>query len=1452
MSRFPHTAEGQRIYPSQSSNHLHSSNPYSHFQDGHVPTYPDNADWTRLRDPTKPSTDSMSSFQSWTSEDRSGFSSHTSSFSQSTSAAIQTSPLSKTHNRPPPPYTQEQQQQQQQQPQGQRPRGDSLSLGVPGRYRSDSNASAVMGNFPPGHAANHEQYYNSHHNHSSTLSQSSTHSLQQQQQQQQHREPRHESQRNSQRSQRRRDPSASGRASSSTTGGAGDEPKLRSLDDYEAMLQKMTSPNLGPNARGRDSSRATATSATAKRTATSASRSSASSPAPPATRGDRGSGGGRGVSRGGSRSGGGEEPSLDDFEAMLQEMTSPSLGPREGRSNGTAAAPRRQQEREPREARTDRAPRQMRRQQHQQEQEHGLQPTLAPLKQIQEHGHQVEQPTQHQQREQRQREPRMNESRPNHSGSSAAAAATADPAGEKADFEEEAVDQLPSFDERKLRRRSSLPSKLKSTPDLFANLQRRGSGGSGHNRPSTSNPPLPPRNGQQQQQRISVGDDVPPLLPYRDLGNIKQNPTTAPSFREQHGHLPALQAKRFSWENESVEPRADLLQTNGTNGSGGSMPTRSHSIQRKGSWQGMELPGENQQLHQEQSQGQGQRDLRSIRSSSEAPALNMTTKPRSRTENSGSNSGMTSERIYVASPPPPSLLKQHNARPMTPTNANRTRPGTPLGSIRPPPGPAPVSANAAPQGSATVSRKVTPIRSTKGMRSNSNEMLLQPFGQGSRPRAGSGASMSSISSLNSFTPDRTMTPPPPSSPLPSLPPSANHGTPATVTGASASPYQTPPSSQALLLVSSIDMGPMAGLGIDPQSGYKSASHGTKDLGQKTTSQVVLQENDGEDDHQATLPSPASSLPMSPELNAIMVTTATQQAAHLARLKKRVSLLEKELATAEMEMSSKIQDGCLELQRQVDRLTAERDSLEQRLLSGEEAGATSRRAEIEQQQQEQEQRQQQHLLLLTEKDKEISGLRQDLHQVRFEIQQLKEKSSENEQRLQQQCQDLELQRQRVQKDHSLAITQLEEQIQQLMTDNQQHQEQVVSKERELSASQERSQMEAAQYRTLQDSVQRLSSKIAKVESQHANELQQIHLDHEGVLERTLQEHEDLVEELKQQYEAQKENGVRESQKEMEERFREERRESEASYKVLRARVEEERERRRELEEDLFRMKRQVEDKDKEHEQLLKMNKSLERHVSMQQLKEQETVFKQEELERENARLRAILKDLDVAAAVQMGPDDHEEEEEAKKQKAAHLFEQQQRKWAEHTELVERRLARAEEETRQILEQNEQLRVALEMVQPAQSQFRSRPRSRSRSQSQSRSRSRSRSRPSQPHSQQQSRSHSRSIERSSFQSSPKSQLPSSFKQQLQNPYHHQQSLHDEQEHRQQHSDEYDRVGSSADEEERRDEGQLRYQSQRGQGEHKHGRRYQPEYESYSSRPSSLTDSLRSRSLSPELPL
>ncbi|KAF9326578.1 hypothetical protein BG006_010018, partial [Podila minutissima] len=852
--------------------------------------------------------------------------------------------------------------------------------------------------------------------------------------------------------------------------------------------------------------------------------------------------------------------------------------------------------------------------------------------------------------------------------------------------------------QRKLRRRSSLPSSLPSSLQAPSKL-------------------LPPK--RRSSGHLSPKDVMHvPILPINENSSFSTAmlPESKQTLSNPDDDLPPRSRKRYSWEDENVAAREDLLTVS---------PPNTCNVQNSGnSWQDGLSPV--QESFKEEPQMSSTRIKKSV--SIEDFQLSTQTPPQTAPK--------AAEQPYAPAPP---------SRSMTPTQS-RSRSITPVPGIRPPPGPAPSSP--------PLGRKISPPSGGKrGVRSGSNaSATLQPSFAHTRPRAGSAASMSS---MNSFTLDGILTPPPPSSPLPSLPPTAGP-----------------------LPVSS---SPKIGLGI---SRIRKSSGASREL--LPTPQLVLEST--------SLPISSSSMPNSSEIShataSSLPQSSTGEYTPIVRLKKRVSMLEKELANTEIELSSRIRDGS-ELQFKVEQLTIERDTLHSRMrLLEVHVNESAKRNERERQResieldrvslqlQHDQQLQEAVKQIQDEKevlfealmerqdrsrmemsaqmetlrrqladkeqdinrlksaqqdqmDQEMSGsgflnspthqaqeiarlqtlqatLEQELTSARNEIHRLQSLVADQKQSLskdQRAREELEVKIEAlmlVSEDHEQAkrdkaeFEQLRQETMQLRADKAAQEERFVELQRDLEASTSRSQQEEAQYRTLQDTVQRLSSKVTRMEGQHASELEQVQRDHDEVMERVVHEHAQALTEISEQAHSESRSQQSQIHERLEAQFAKEIKELHAREHVLRERLSEQSQRNDQLEAQLFLLEKAQAAHDTEKETMARTNRSLERHLSMQHLQEQENVYKMEELERENAKLRAVLAELDMAAYQSRRQEEQDDEDDSRATMVA-MYETQQRRWAEQTQLMERKMAKAEEEARAMMEQNMQLKVELEMAQ-----------------------------------------------------------------------------------------------------------------------------------------------------------
>ncbi|KAI1321764.1 hypothetical protein EDD11_000040 [Mortierella claussenii] len=275
-------------------------------------------------------------------------------------------------------------------------------------------------------------------------------------------------------------------------------------------------------------------------------------------------------------------------------------------------------------------------------------------------------------------------------------------------------------------------------------------------------------------------------------------------------------------------------------------------------------------------------------------------------------------------------------------------------------------------------------------------------------------------------------------------------------------------------------------------------------------------------------------------------------------------------------------------------------------------------------------------------------------------------------------------------------------------------------REIQTLTSRLQQEEAQYRTLQDTVQRLTSKLSGLESQHTLELHNLQRDHEEVMEKVVIDHANALTDLSEQqlqHQQQLLSSVNNGSdhhnvptSESENRrvsWQRERLEFFARERVLNTRVQEQTQRNDALETTIFEKEMIIEQLLEEKRSWKQSLDSMERQLKMEQLQQQENHYRKEQTERENRRLRAILADLDLATLLSQSKavdkdseddDDVSSIKDLETQKTSRaLFEAQQKKWMEQVQLLERKMAKAEEAAADIMQKNMELMVALDMAQ-----------------------------------------------------------------------------------------------------------------------------------------------------------
>ncbi|KAG0242271.1 hypothetical protein BGX31_000433 [Mortierella sp. GBA43] len=884
----------------------------------------------------------------------------------------------------------------------------------------------------------------------------------------------------------------------------------------------------------------------------------------------------------------GELPSLDQYEEMLQKMTSPGLGPTRERTN-------------------------LRRADHDRD---------ARLERIARHTRKLQQPQQQQTQDQElqlRSEPVILDS----------------DLSSNQDRNALGGQHLPTAEDRKLRRRSSLPSSFGEAPNrALSNRSRRNSGL--QHTPSGSL--------QNQAHAIEVATRLDASI--RTIGS------------------------RFSWEDENVALREDLIAQNSNpsslsqvDGQDVTIPDSNGVDQEKGSGQG----GADESDRQIEQLQKGLQQLQeggapgsSPRSQYPASSKFATSPPSSASrpsQGSPNPLGLPNMQHLLASMDEADMSPPHY-RSGTPTS--RSRPSTPTTGIRPPLGPAPTTVSGPISSPSNVPRKGSPAgRRVKPGMPLSGSILPQ---LGSRPRAGSVASVTSMSSITSITMDSALHQAPPTLPLPPPPPMS-------------SPVPTVPTT----------------MGGDAATQRRRKASGSKEL-VIPSPQLVSESQQGQyQNHgngQDSLPTP-----MSPESGeqgsafpALSLHSPNHPQSQITRLKKRVSLLEKELETLGKELTGRIRNGG-ELQIKIEQLVVERDSLEKQvgLLHGH--------------------------VFKNGRDPDAPDLVQALQQVQQDKDVLmKEAIARQDKRSSQGSDDST-----GKDDHAATATATAAatagggaQLESLRLERDALQESRSVLEREVESMTCRLQHEEAQYRILQDTVQRLTSKLSQLESHHAQEMERLQQGHEEIMEKVVIDHANMLTDLSEQQQSKANDSQLREREMMEVRFQKERQEWVAKEKVLKIRWEEQSARNDALEESLFEKDKTRLAQEQDLQSLQQLNQSLERQLAIERLQQQENAFKASQVDKENQRLRAILADLDLAAL--LSRDETEDESNSnnnsnnnnnsssdKQEMMKTIYEIQKQRWRDQMQLMEHKMAKIQEAAADIQQKNIELMVALDLKQ-----------------------------------------------------------------------------------------------------------------------------------------------------------
>ncbi|KAF9433081.1 hypothetical protein BGZ76_009910 [Entomortierella beljakovae] len=633
--------------------------------------------------------------------------------------------------------------------------------------------------------------------------------------------------------------------------------------------------------------------------------------------------------------------------------------------------------------------------------------------------------------------------------------------------------------------------------------------------------------------------------------------------------------------------------------------------------------------------------------------------------------------------------------PSRPTHAgfSRSRPTTPVSSIRPPQMPmVSASINIGGQTMTPSPRKSSPAGRRMKPTPPISSSALPPTTP--RPRTGS---IASISSMGSFTMDTNLHQAPPSQPLPSLPPPTHPGAP---TGGSSD--------------------------ISLQRRRKTS--GGRDLVHPTS--PLLTENFSSRQNQSSVPVSPSPQPLSPEIGVLSLgnmdsppNSSNNNQAQITRLKKRVSTLEREIESLGSELSNSVKNGG-ELNIRVERLTIERDMLEKQVtvLQGftfgtkkdddDELRDALKKIEDDKDEllKEVSARQEQIKSEMLYSDTEILRLqvrggsgrgglerkRESEENNNDEIQRLRNQLSEQEQSAQKERKtreelELKLEALQILDENKLeAPGQMESSIQQEldMLRSQREEQTRVNSEllAELETLKVKLREEETQSQIFQDNIQQLKSQLEQQESQNQSEIQKLQQDHEEIMERVVIEHANALMEQSERSKSEAENG-----------FVNEKQQAVARERVLDGRLREQYAKNESLEEVIFKQEKSQQLLEEDRESWMLARSSLERQLEMEQLQRQESSYKIEQSEKENKHLRAILSGLDLVTLLSS---EKNEGQDVKSADLAPMYEVQRQRWLDQVALLERKMAKAEEAATEVMQKNMELIVTLDTIQSLQ--------------------------------------------------------------------------------------------------------------------------------------------------------
>ncbi|CAO3563607.1 unnamed protein product [Mortierella alpina] len=616
-------------------------------------------------------------------------------------------------------------------------------------------------------------------------------------------------------------------------------------------------------------------------------------------------------------------------------------------------------------------------------------------------------------------------------------------------------------------------------------------------------------------------------------------------------------------------------------------------------------------------------------------------------------------------------------RSVTPSSP-KPRPTTPVRPA-PPPGLSPMSITSAPiilsHGTSAPSpsnvhnhNKRNPPTAASAARRMKPASTTPASPAAPRSRAASTASMNSMNSMGSnFHMDGILNQAPPSLPLPSVPSSP------------ASPVSISSTSMSI---------------------SESCSTATNSSN-NTVNNNSNNNNNNNNTHRRRKPSEAAAAAAAVPANGIFLPPSSQ-------------FMSAELEEMALLSSANSRTGLVAELEALKSQLAERDQTIHRLT-------VERQQEHALQQQPQQQQQQQHLrpLAREKEEEEIQSFQQQLsfqQSARAQLEASLAQSHQDRQSLEERYRQLEQAFQQLQLVVAGSRTQQEEEHQQ----------------------QQRRQQEAEEHRALHETIQRLTAQLSELEDQHASEMQRLQRDQEELLETVVVKHAGALTDLSEQAKTDYEHRLVLVREELARQFRLDHEALLSKERVLQSRWEEQSRQGLLLQERLFQLEQAQSSHEEERETWRQTNQSLERQLAMEHLQQQENKYRIETLEKENRRWREILAELDLAAAVEakdmnrpthrtspsedqggmedenkvvarMGGglldvnhstndgNDNDNAERPSQAQIVAMYESQRQRWKDHTQLLERKMAKSEEEATAIMQKNMELMVALELAQ-----------------------------------------------------------------------------------------------------------------------------------------------------------